>query len=158
MRFKKLSKVVSLALVMACAVSIANPLTASAATNKTDTTKKYSSVGTTITSTSRTANNTVKVKVKLTLPKGKTLVVNDIRKRFIIIKGYFNRSALKYPFFHSRGASAGNPLCKPPLALQVPSGKGVDRLFRVWQGWKNRLPDNLRYAIIGIRSRRVTRW
>ena len=129
MKFKKLSKVVSLVLVMACAVSIANPLTASAATNKTDTAKKYSNVGTTITSTSRTANNTVKVKVKLTLPKGKTFVVTDIRKRFIIIKGYFNRSALKYPFFHSRGASAGNPLCKPPLALQVPSGKGVDRLI-----------------------------
>lgn len=139
MKFKKLSKVVSLVLVMACAVSIANPLTASAATNKTDTAKKYSNVGTTITSTSRTANNTVKVKVKLTLPKGKTFVVTDIRKRFIIIKGYFNRSALKCPFFYSRGASAGNPLCKPPLALQVPSGKGVDRLigfFCVWQGWK----------------------
>ena len=139
MRFMKLSRVVSLALVMACAVSIANPLTASAATNKTDTGKKYSNVGTTITSTSRTANNSIKVKVKLALPKGKTLVVTDIRKRFIIIKGYFNRSALKYPFFHSRGASAGNPLCKPPLALQVPSGKGVDRLigfFCVWQGWK----------------------
>ena len=125
MKFKKLSKVVSLVLVMACAVSIANPLTASAATNKTDTAKKYSNVGTTITSTSRTANNTVKVKVKLTLPKGKTFVVTDIRKRFIIIKGYFNRSALKYPFFHSRGASAGNPLCKPPLALQVPTVKGL---------------------------------
>lgn len=62
---------------MACAVSIANPLTASAATNKTDTAKKYSNVGTSITST-RTANNTVKVKVKLALPKGKTLVVTDI--------------------------------------------------------------------------------
>ena len=139
MKFRKLSRVVSLALVMACAVSLANPLTASAATNKTDTAKKYSDVKTTITSTSRTANNTVKVKVKLTLPKGKTLVVTDIRKRFIIIKGYFNRSALKYPFFHFRGASAGNPLCKPPLALQVPSGKGVGRLigfFCVWQGWK----------------------
>ncbi len=158
MKFKKLSKVVSLALVMACAVSLANPLTASAATNKTDTAKKYSNVGTSITSTSRTANNSIKVKVKLALPKGKTLVVNDIRKRFIIIKGYFNRSALKYPFFHLWVFAAGNPLCKPPLALQVPSGKGVDRLFRVWQGWKNRLPDNLRYAIIGIRSRRVTRW
>lgn len=115
MKFKKLSKVVSLVLVMACAVSIANPLTASAATNKTDTAKKYSNVGTTITSTSRTANNTVKVKVKLTLPKGKTFVVTDIRKRFIIIKGYFNRSALKYPFFHSRDASAGNPLCVIPF-------------------------------------------
>ncbi len=78
MRFKKLSRVVSLALVMACAVSIANPLTASAATNKTDTAKKYSNVGTTITSTSRTANNVIKVKVKLTLPKGKTLVMTDI--------------------------------------------------------------------------------
>ena len=54
---------------------------------------------------------------------------NDKRKRFIIIKGYFNRSALKYPFSHDRGVTAGNPLCKPPLALQVPSGKGVDRLF-----------------------------
>ena len=42
MKFKKLSRVVSLALVMACAVSIANPLTASAATNKTDTAKKES--------------------------------------------------------------------------------------------------------------------
>ncbi len=78
MKFKKLSRVVSLALVVACAVSIANPLTASAATNKTDTAKKYSNVGTSITSTSRTANNVIKVKVKLTLPKGKTLVMTDI--------------------------------------------------------------------------------
>lgn len=129
MKLKKLSKIVSLVLVMACAVSIVNPLTASAATNKTDTTKKYSDVKTTITSTSRTANNTVKVKVILTLPKGKTLVVTDTRKRFIIIKGYFNRSALKCPFFYSRGASAGNPLCKLPLALQVPSGKGARRII-----------------------------
>ena len=129
MKFKKLSKVVSLALVMACAVSLANPLTASAATNKTDTAKKYSNVGTSITSTSRTANNSIKVKVKLALPKGKTLVVNDIRKRFFITKGYFNRSALKYPFFHALGSAAQSPPCKPPLALQVPSGKGVDRLL-----------------------------
>jgi hypothetical protein len=48
---------------------------------------------------------------------------------FIMIKGYFNRSALKHPFFHDRGVSVGTPLCKPPFALQMPSGKGVDRLI-----------------------------
>lgn len=49
--------------------------------------------------------------------------------RFIITKGYSNRSALEYPFSHGRAAAAGVPPCKPPLALQVPSGKGVDRLL-----------------------------
>ncbi len=49
--------------------------------------------------------------------------------RFFITKGYFNRSALKYPFFHALGSAAQSPPCKPPLALQVPSGKGVDRLL-----------------------------
>ena len=52
-----------------------------------------------------------------------------IRGRFIITKGYSNRSALEYPFFHAWGSDAGVPPCKPPLALQVPSGKGVDRLL-----------------------------
>lgn len=75
MKCRKLSRVLSLVLAVACVVSVASPMTANAATNKTDTSKKYSNVGTTITSTSRTANNLVKVKVKLALPKGKTLVV-----------------------------------------------------------------------------------
>ena len=54
---------------------------------------------------------------------------NNKRKRFIITKGYSNKVHLEHPFFHDWGISAGNPLCKPPLALQVPSGKGVDRLI-----------------------------
>ena len=33
---------------------------------------------------------------------------------------------LEHPFSHDWGISAGNP---PPLALQVPFGKGVDRLI-----------------------------
>ena len=50
---------------------------------------------------------------------------NNKRKRFIITKGYSNKVHLEHPFFHDRGISAGNPLCKPPLALQVPTVKGL---------------------------------
>ncbi len=50
-----------------------------------------------------------------------------------------------------------SPLCKPPLAKQVPFGKGVDRLigFSVSAGLKNRLPDDGWYAIICIRNRSI---
>ena len=50
---------------------------------------------------------------------------NNKRKRFIITKGYSNKVHLEHPFFHDWGISAGNPLCKPPLALQVPTVKGL---------------------------------
>ena len=50
---------------------------------------------------------------------------NNKRKRFIITKGYSNKVHLEHPFFHDRGISAGNPPCKPPLALQVPTVKGL---------------------------------
>jgi hypothetical protein len=54
---------------------------------------------------------------------------NNKRKRFIVTKGYSNKVHLEHPFSHDWGISAGNPPCKPPLALQVPFGKGVDRLI-----------------------------
>ncbi len=50
---------------------------------------------------------------------------NNKRKRFIITKGYSNKVLLEHPFFHAWGFSAGNPPCKPPLALQVPTVKGL---------------------------------
>lgn len=43
----------------------------------------------------------------------------------IITKGYSNKVHLEHPFFHDWGVSAGNPPCKPPLALQVPTVKGL---------------------------------
>ena len=74
---------------------------------------------------------------------------NNKQKIFITAKGYSNKVHLEHPFFHDRGISAGNPPCKPPLALQVPSGKGVDRLigFPV-SGWAGKADRNKIFSFL----------
>ena len=50
---------------------------------------------------------------------------NDKRKRFIITKGYFNRSALKYPFFHDRFLLPGIRSVTPHLLCKCHPVKGL---------------------------------
>ncbi len=73
---------------------------------------------------------------------------NNKQKIFITAKGYSNKVHLEHPFFHDRGISAGNPPCKPPLALQVPTVKGLtgSLAFCVWLGWKSRPQQNIQIS------------